>query len=130
MKWFVYRHEFNSKKIEKFNIFDHCRFTEAVKKLKKMKLAKDEFAEKLRSELMYYFWSKCEYEVIITSFPPYIDSDELCRLNEENELFVKVCGRNRVRVDVDLLTADKIDIYDQVMMNWDAFVSYVFESKG
>ena len=83
LEWNVFRHDVNSKKIVTFNIFNHWKFNEDVQKsLKKFK-DKDEFAELLRRDLMYYFWSKCEHEVVITSWPPYIDMKELDRLNDE-----------------------------------------------
>jgi hypothetical protein len=46
---------------------------------------------------MYYFWSKCEYEVIVSSWPPREGSEE------------------------------KIDIYDQLKANWDIFRELVFK---
>lgn len=46
---------------------------------------------------MYYFWSKCEYEVIVSSWPPREGSEE------------------------------KIDIYDQLKANWDIFKELVFK---
>ena len=30
---------------------------------------KDYFLNEVRSELMYYFWSKCEWEIVITDWP-------------------------------------------------------------
>ena len=32
---------------------------------------------------MYYFWSKCEHEVVISSFPIHIKKEEFNRLTEE-----------------------------------------------
>lgn len=62
--------------------------------------SKDEFAKNLRSELMYYFWSKCEWEVVIS---PWISS----RKNEDM----------------------KADVCWQVMNNWDVFLDYVWNNK-
>lgn len=50
----------------------------------------DFIEERLKSECMYYFWSKCEYEIVIRGWP-----------NEE-------CNR-------------KIDIYEQLIANWNIF---------
>ena len=61
MIWNVYNRDFNSRKIEVFNIFDHSSFRDSVRKLRKKKLPKEEFAEQLKREVMYYFWSKYEY---------------------------------------------------------------------
>lgn len=61
---------------------------------------KEEFAQKLRSELMYNFWSKFEYEIIIGPWGSFQDTREI-----------------------------KVDIYDQVMINWDRFLDYVWENR-
>ena len=59
---------------------------------------KENFIEQLRKSLMYYFWSKSEYQVLIL---PWVgEADDI-----------------------------KIDIYDQVMMNWDKFSEYVWTNK-
>lgn len=130
LKWNVFRYNVNKNKIVTFNIFDHWKFNEDVQKsLKKIK-DKDEFAEHLRRDLMYYFWSKCEHEVIITSFPTYITTNELHRLNRERALHKEKYGRDFVRLNVDLDTEAKIDIYTQVMNNFEIFCDYVWNSKN
>ena len=100
LRWYVYYHDWNDNKIKTFNIFNHGGFNEDVEKYLKKYKDKDEFAERLKSSLMYYFWSKCEWEVVIT---PWIS-----RKNTE---------------DI------KIDVYDQVMNNWEIFLDYVWNSK-
>ena len=100
IKWNVFYHDSNSGKIDTYNIFDHSSFHLYVKKAAKKCQTKDEFAKNLRSELMYYFWSKCEWEVLIS---PWISSRE----NEEM----------------------KIDVCWQVMNNWDVFLDYVWNNK-
>ena len=67
-----------------------------MNEIKKKTSTKEEFAEKLDHMMRYYFWSKCEYEVILSSWVGRAD-------------------------DV------KIDIYDQIHMNWNVFVDYVYE---
>lgn len=129
LEWNVFYHDINKKKITTFNIFDHWKFNEDVQKsLKKFK-DKDEFAEHLRRDLMYYFWSRCEYEVVITTFPPYITMNELDSLNEERVTHKEKYGRDFVRINVCPDTGVKIDIYTQVMNNFDIFVDYVWNSK-
>lgn len=100
LKWNVFYHSINKQEITTFNIFNHWRFNEDTQKnLKKIK-DKNEFAEKLRRDLMYYFWSKSEYEIIISPWCGGRDTKEV-----------------------------KIDVYDQVMSNWDVFLDYVWNSK-
>lgn len=98
-EWNVYRYNMNRRKIEPFNIFDHWSFSEDVKKYKKKCKDKDEFAEELKHSLFYYFWSKAEYEVLISPW----------------------CGGSEK-------DAVKIDVYSQVMLNWDKFVEYVWNA--
>lgn len=52
--------------------------------------------ERLDKMCMYYFWAKCEYEVIVSAWPPRDRSDR------------------------------KIDIYTQLKENWDIFKDLVF----
>ena len=100
LKWNVFYHSVNKQEIVTLNVFNHWRFSEDVENnLKKIK-DKDEFAEKLRHDLMYYFWSKSEYEIIISPW----------------------CGERNTK-DI------KVDIYTQVMNNWDIFLDYVWNSK-
>ena len=53
------------------SIYINKNGNDVKKDLRKCK-TKEEFAEKIKSHLMYYFWSKCEYEVVISSFPVHI----------------------------------------------------------
>lgn len=129
LKWVVYRHDINKRKIVEFNIFDHWRFEEDVKKdLKKCK-TKEEFAKKLKSHLMYYFWSKYEYEVVISSFPVRIKKDEFNRLIEEFKVDTEKYGHEPYSMWVCPDVGEKIDIAGQVMLNFEVFVDYVWSHK-
>ena len=97
--WNVFYHNSNSKKIEFFNIFDHWKFREDVEKAIKKSKTREELEEKVKSELMFYFWSKYEYEVLITTFPA----------NEDETI--------------------KVDVYWQVINNFDRFVDYLAKNK-
>lgn len=129
LKWYVYYQNINSREIKTFNVFDHGGFRNDVEKHLKKYKDKDEFAEKLKSSLMYYFWSKCEWEVVITSWPPHIKPDELNRLNSEREKTVKEYNREPYSLYVNPDVGKKIDVYDQVKNNWHAFVDYCWNSK-
>jgi hypothetical protein len=100
LKWNVYRHNMNTQKIEPFNIFNHRSFCEDVEKHFKKYKDKEEFAEHLRRSLVYYYWSKSEWEIIISPW----------------------CG-GRDTKDI------KVDVYNQVTNNWDIFLDYVWNSK-
>ena len=98
IEWYVYYHGINRRKIIKWNIFEHSTFRDKVEDMLKENLTKEEFSAQLKKELMYYMWSKSEYELILH---PWIgDASDV-----------------------------KIDIYDQVTMNWDSFVDYCWSFK-
>ena len=129
LEWNVYTHNFNGKSIEKYNIFNHGRFTEDAKKELKKCETKEEFAEELRKDLFYYFGSKCEWEVVITSWVPHITMSELDRINAEREESKKKYDRDPYNLYVNPDISKKIDVYEQVRLNWDLFVDYVWSNK-
>lgn len=100
MKWFVFAESVNRKEIYEMNVFDHGGFTADLEKFLKKRPTREELSEELRHITMYYFWSKCEWEVLLTSW---------------------------VRGGHDDSPKLKIDVYDQLKMNWDHFVDYVWQ---
>lgn len=99
MQWYVYVEDINARRIKEYNIFEHYRFMEDIKQIyKKHKDDYDTFCEEVRRSLQYYFWSKCEWEIILSDWPP---SDTFKEL--------------------------KVDVYDQVMLNKDVFMKYVWD---
>lgn len=99
--WNVYVGDFNTRKIEPYNIFRHHGFKEDVAKAaRKLKDNKDAFEEEVRNSMMYFFWSKCEWEIILRQWP-YRD------------------------VDRDV----KIDVYDQVKQNWEIFIDWLWDHR-
>ena len=129
MVWNVYRRNFNTKELEKYNVFSHWSFRESLERMAKRRLNRENFDKHLRREVMYYFWSKCEWEVIITSWPAYITSEELTRLNKELEEERQRYGRNPRILNVRLREGDKIDVYNQLMLNWELFSEYVWNHR-
>ncbi len=139
MEWNVYYFDINLQKIDTFNVFKHYSFLEEVKKEVKKWTDKKIFASELRTSLMYYFWSKAEWELVI-------------EITEDNRIYLKPwCGcRNSEEAKIDV-TDDtnldwqsfaeehiskqiykneaKIDVFDQVMMKWDLFVDYIWNNK-
>ena len=99
--WNVFLENFNAKRIDVYNIFKHTALCDDLaKSLKKNKDDKEAFASDLKRSLMYYYWSKCEYEIILTSWP------EMKGFHDE-----------------------KVDVYDQIMLNWDVFLDYVWTNR-
>lgn len=98
--WNVFCRDMNANTIKLFNVFEHNEFAKDVRKLILKCEDRETFAEELRKSLMYYFWSKYEWEVLISP-----------RLDGESE------------------NAMKVDVYWQIRNNWDRFVDYVLASK-
>lgn len=126
MIWNVYRENANAKKIEIYNIFDHTSFKRDVQEAYATCKTQKEFVEKLKRTLMYYFWSKCEWEVIITDWPTHVSVAEVERMSAEIAKYEADYGHKPYSTGVNLKVAEKIDVYDQVMLNWEAFVNYVW----
>lgn len=99
MEWNVYIENVNKREIERYNIFQYFSLTDEIRRIKKETGSKEEFAKELDNELKYRFWSKCEWEIILSDWPP-------------SAKFHK----------------EKIDVYDQLKMNWDVFVDYVWNN--
>ena len=124
MIWNVFNHDFNHKKIEVWNIFAYRAFREDVEKLLKEVLIYEEFSDRLQRLVLYYFWSKAEFEVVITSWPPYVDTSEIDRLLVEREKYPNYRSHN-IKPDV----RKKIDVYEQLQLNWKCFADYVWSFK-
>lgn len=98
MHWFVYVDDFNMKRIVEYDIFKHHSFAGDVgRAYKKHRNDFDAFAEKVRGLLFYYYCSKCEWEVIVGAW-----------------------------VARDRTPERKVDVCEQVMLNWDVFIEYVW----
>lgn len=120
LNWNVFYLDFNAKKIVQFNVFNHYSFSlslEEYTKNHKKELKKENLTEKERKELiekykkeihndlMYYFWSKYEWEIGITE--PF--EDHIVKQDREYPW-------------------EKVDVYDQVNMNFDIFFDYIYKN--
>lgn len=130
MEWNVLLHNVNSEKIEKWNIFRHSDFAKDVEKLLAAGLAKDHFAELLQQRLRYYFGSRTEYEIVATSWPPYMSGADIAKIHKEYEEHKVTRGRYPYRLDVALEVGQNMDVAYQVMLNFDVFVDYLLNYKG
>ena len=124
--WNAYNYRSVGQGLRVFNIFDHYSFMESVRKLLKKPMSKEEFSEMLRREVLYYYWSKAEWELVITDTQPHIDRKELNRLITDCYLKRTVAESPLLFSHVNLSDAEKIDVYEQVRLNWDEFVDYVW----
>ena len=99
LEWNVYVSDFNRGEIVKHNVFDHWRLMEDLKKIarKYKNSERAKFEDEMAGWLKYYYWSKCEWEIIIDHFP-----------------------------HCDRFKDEKVDVWDQIEMNWGIFCDYVW----
>jgi hypothetical protein len=130
LAYYVYIENINKRKIEKYNVLNDGIVEEILKRTKDFK-DKKSFSEEVERIIMYHYWSRSEWEVILTDWPPHMKTAELAKLNAEVEKHQKDYGKAPYSLTINLSTAEKIDVYDQVMMNWNIFIDYVWENlKG
>jgi len=101
MKWNVYYHDSNANEIVVWNVFEHFKFSKELKDNLKDSPNKESFSIAARRTAQYYFWSKCEWEVIIAPWVGRNDTPEI-----------------------------KVDVYNQLCMNWEHFIEYVWSNKS
>ena len=77
---------------------------------------------------MYQYWSRSEYEVVVTSWPPYIKVENIEEMKSEVEKHNSECNWEQVRISPTLTVAKKIDVFEQLNMNWEQFIDYVWEN--
>lgn len=135
LSWIVKNYEINSNVIKDYDVLKYRE--EFIKKLKKKNPDKESFAKAIRSEMMYHYWSRTEYELIMKAtengnliLSPWIGH----RNSEEAEIDVtdnadfdwngfaeKIYKKKGHNGEV------KIDIWDQIEYRFDDFVDYCWE---
>lgn len=101
MKYSVFLEDVNRNTFVSYNIFEHTAFVADLKKLiEEVVFDRDVFDEELRSILQYYFWCKCEYEIVISSL-----------------------------IFHDRTKPIKVDVYKQIMLNWNVFEEYIWNNR-
>lgn len=129
LTYYVFVENINKKKIEKYNVLNDGILDEFKKRMKEQHITdKRQFAEMAEQVLMYHYWSRSEWEIVLTDWPPHMKLEELAKLNEEVEKYKKDYNREPYSLTINLSTAEKIDVYDQIMMNWNIFIDYVWEN--
>lgn len=136
LKWEVVDFDCNKQEITRYNILRYRE--DDIKKLKKKCGTKEEFAEELRKEFMWRYWSKAEHELIIS------------RTEDDRILLSPWCGcRDEEKATIDVTNDEsydwkgfadqhikeqifgnraKIDVYDQIMYadNFTKLVDYLW----
>ena len=135
MKWTVKHYDYNIPAITDYDLFPY--FEEFLLKLKKQKLTREEFAKEIKSELMYHYWSKCEYEIFIEK-----ENDGRiyllphCGGKEKDVAFLDVTddtsfdwkGFAEMHIKMQIYgNKAKIDIWNQIEYRFDKFIEYCWD---
>lgn len=114
------------------NVFNcNWPFKESVyKAYKKYKNDFDKFSKAVHSSLMCEYWARSQYEIIVAPWPCRLSEEEVERLSQDIEKQKKtypdaVYHSAYPRIE----RAIKVDIYSQIMMNWEVFINYLWENK-
>ena len=122
MHWVVKIFNMNKQCIEDYDVLKYRE--EQIKKFKKMCDTKEEFAEKLRREFQWQYWSRSEYELIIVKendgsvwLIPWVgcsDPDNV-KINVTNDDTFDWVGFADEHIDKQIYgNRAKIDIFDQI----------------
>lgn len=96
LKWNVLIHEFNGDIIKPYNIFWNDFTEELSKRIKRDKIEnKEQLKETLRKIFMYHYWSKSEFEILVSGLSSKYDKQY------------------------------KLDIWYQIEMNFDHIIDYI-----
>lgn len=83
----------------KFNIFNNTSFSKRINELfATPELTREEIEKEVEVAARWQFWSRCEYEFILLSWPT----------------GPKEAGY-------------KMDVFEQLKMNWDRFIDYIWD---
>ena len=113
-------YNFNNKEFEPYNIIPYlasCYY----KKEKKPKTF-DEFKKFVKAESQHQWWSRCEYEIVLSPWP-YISSPSE-RYDKKGEKDVEAWKEHWKK---HLDECKKVDIHYQVMMNLDVITALVID---
>ena len=100
LHWLVFAEDFNAQRIIQYDVFSHIGFVKDLQTAARVYadgvITQSEFLNLVHDSLRYFFWAKCEHEILVTGL---FDHD----------------GRE----------AAKIDVFTQIDMNWDRFAEYL-----
>lgn len=135
--WKVCIFDINSNKLVDYDILKHRE--KFVKDLKKSCSTKEEFVDRFFRDLMWQYWSRCEYELLI-----YIENERVfvqpwvgCTDPEEARVDVTEFPNFNWQAFAELMIYNKgykdgvakIDAYDQLRFRFDELADFVWNYK-
>lgn len=67
--------------------------------------------------------------MVITSWPTYITLGEYYRIDKELADYIKEYDKVPLTLNVCPERGEKIDVYDQLRLNWNEFIKYIKEHR-
>lgn len=137
LSWIVKIYLIGTDKIFDYNVLQYRE--DQIKKLKKKCTTREEFAEAMKREMMWQYWSRAEYEVIIE-----IDDDKRIWLSP----WVGCKNPDEVKIDVTddegfdwrgfaeehigkqvYKNQAKVDVWDQLEYRWGELIDYLWTTR-
>lgn len=129
MEWNVFLADWNNKSIKRFNIFKHTKFRAEIEKALEDTKSKEELAEKVKFIVFYFYGSKCEYEIVITEWPTHVSNEAVEKMLKDRQEYKDKNGHYPYNTNIEFACAEKIDVRTQVLLNYDAFINYIWSFK-
>ena len=126
--WIVMNYNCNTNKIESYDVLKYRQ--SFVKRTKKASADINEFGRALSTEMMWQYWSRAEYELVLEKcndelwLKPWVGcrNPEEVKIDVSNDPFWQEFSKwDNVRWWDD---EAKIDIYDQLIFKWDEFINF------
>lgn len=134
--WNVKRYDCNADVIKDYNVLKYME--DFIKAQKKKCANKEEFAEALRRELMYHFWSRAEHELLIEVKIDRVILSPWCGCREPAKVAIDVT--NDASFDWRTFAAyhlgkqcyrdkAKIDVWDQLNARYTELIDYLWYTR-
>lgn len=139
LSWMVKNFDYNRQVIENYDVLKYRE--DQIKKLKKQCNTKEEFAEKLRREFQYHFWSRTEWELIIeitednrVLLKPWVGcrDDEKATIDVTDDTTFDWRGFAKEHIDRQIYeNCAKVDVYDQLTYadQFEKLVTYLWTTR-
>lgn len=134
--WNVKRYDCNADIIRDYNVLKHRE--DFIKRLKKICANREEFSERLKSQMMYHYWARSEHELIIEVLDGRVILSPWCGCREPAKVAVDVTddisfdwysfAERHIDRQVYRNKA-KIDIWDQLDYRWSELVDYCWYTR-
>ena len=126
MKWNVILQDSQTGNFKSYNIFEYPDFRISMEKLFKRRYPQERFLSELDQEIHHYFRAKIEWEMFITAWPPYINSEEISRIISDYHINRAPEQPLPEQIHVNVTKCYKIDVYSQLRANWERFAEYMW----